>query len=91
MQLSMIGFSSGTIPQWMDTVRYEDVKHCSDEQPVVLEIVEKFQLGSSQQRSIQPGQAFGTTGAVMPSGADTVVIQEQTRQRQRVFILASQN
>jgi len=41
--VSQLDFPTGTIPQWMDTVRYEDVKHCSDKQPVVL--VGKFQPG----------------------------------------------
>lgn len=84
-------------PHWdnsaMDgyAVRYEDVKHCSDDQPVVLEIVEEIPAGLKPQRSIQSGQAARIlTGAVMPSGADTVVIQERTRREgDRVFILAS--
>lgn len=84
-------------PHWdnsaMDgyAVRYEDVLHCSDEQPAVLEIVEEIPAGTSPQHSIQPGQAARIlTGAVMPSGADTVVMQEQTRREgDRVFILAS--
>ena len=84
-------------PHWdnsaMDgyAVRYEDVLHCSDEQPVVLEIVEEIPAGLKPQHSIQPGHAARIlTGAVMPSGADTVVMQEQTRREgKRVFILAS--
>jgi molybdopterin molybdotransferase len=83
-------------PHWdnsaMDgyAVRYEDVKHCSDE-PVVLEIVEEIPAGREPQHSIQSGQAARIlTGAVMPSGADTVVMQEVTRREgERVFILAS--
>lgn len=84
-------------PHWdnsaMDgyAVRYEDVKHCSDEQPAVLEIVEEIPAGREPQHSIQPGQAARIlTGAVMPAGADTIVIQERTRREgDRVFILAS--
>lgn len=84
-------------PHWdnsaMDgyAVRYEDVKHCSDAQPVVLEIVEEIPAGLKPQHSIQSGQAARIlTGAVMPSGADTVVMQERTRREgDRVFILAS--
>lgn len=84
-------------PHWdnsaMDgyAVRYEDVKHClSDAQPVVLEIVEEIPAGLKPQHSIESGQAARIlTGAVMPSGADTVVMQEQTRREgDRVFILA---
>lgn len=84
-------------PHWdnsaMDgyAVRYEDVKHCSEEQPVVLEIVEEIPAGIKPVRSLQRGQAARIlTGALMPSGADTVVIQERTlRKGDRVFILAS--
>ncbi len=83
-------------PHWdnsaMDgyAVRYEDVKHCN-EQPVVLEIVEEIPAGIEPQKSIQPGQAARIlTGAMMPVGADTVVIQEQTqREGNRVSILAA--
>lgn len=83
-------------PHWdnsaMDgyAVRYEDVKHSSDE-PVELEIVEDIPAGREPQYSIQPGQAARIlTGAVMPPGADTVVMQESTRREgERVFILAS--
>ncbi len=84
-------------PHWdnsaMDgyAVRYEDVQHCSEEQPALLEIVEEIPTGLSPQQSIQPGQAARIlTGAVMPSGADTVVMQEQTRREgDRVVILAA--
>jgi len=84
-------------PHWdnsaMDgyAVRYEDVKHCSELEPAVLEIVEEIPAGRSPLHSIQRGQAARIlTGAVMPSGADTVVMQEQTRREEnRVFILAS--
>ena len=83
-------------PHWdnsaMDgyAVRYEDVKHCSDE-PAGLEIVEEIAAGQKPQHSIQPGQAARIlTGAVMPSGADTVVMQEMTRREGSVvLILAS--
>lgn len=84
-------------PHWNNSamdgyaVRYEDVKHCSEEQPAVLEIVEDIPTGREPQHCIQPGQAARIfTGAVMPSGADTVVMQERTRQEDgRVFILAA--
>ncbi len=84
-------------PHWdnsaMDgyAVRYEDVLQCSEQQPAVLEIVEEIPAGREPQRIIQPGQAARIlTGAVMPAGADTVVIQEQTRREgKRVLILAA--
>jgi molybdopterin molybdotransferase len=84
-------------PHWdnsaMDgyAVRYEDVKHCSELEPAILEIVEEISAGQEPQHSIQPGQAARIlTGAVMPSGADTVVMQERAqREENRVFILTS--
>lgn len=82
-------------PHWdnsaMDgyAVRYEDVKSCGAEQPVVLNIVEEIPAGKQPQCSIQSGQAARIlTGAVMPQDADTVVMQERTRREgDRVFIL----
>ncbi|MEH2179211.1 molybdopterin molybdotransferase MoeA [Nostoc sp.] len=84
-------------PHWdnsaMDgyAVRYEDVQHSSAEQPAVLEIVEEIPAGYQPKSTIQPGQAARIfTGAVIPAGADTVVMQEKTRpEENRVFILAA--
>jgi molybdopterin molybdotransferase len=84
-------------PHWdnsaMDgyAVRYQDVQQASEQQPVILEIVEEIPAGYQPQATIQPGQAARIfTGAVMPSGADTIVIQERTRrENNRVFILAA--
>jgi molybdopterin molybdotransferase len=82
-------------PHWdnsaMDgyAVRFADVQSCSAEQPVTLEIVEDIPAGYQPQQTIQPGQAARIlTGAMMPAGADTVVMQERTRrQGDRVTIL----
>ncbi|MEH1944416.1 MAG: gephyrin-like molybdotransferase Glp [Nostoc sp.] len=82
-------------PHWdnsaMDgyAVRYEDVQHSSTEQPTVLEIVEDIPAGYQPKSTIQPGQAARIfTGAVIPAGADTVVMQEKTRREENcVFIL----
>ncbi|MEH2250542.1 molybdopterin molybdotransferase MoeA [Nostoc sp.] len=82
-------------PHWdnsaMDgyAVRYEDVQHSSSKKPAVLEIVENIPAGYQPKSTIQPGQAARIfTGAVIPAGADTVVIQEKTRREEnRVFIL----
>lgn len=84
-------------PHWdnsaMDgyAVRYEDVQNCSTEQPTVLEIIEEIPAGRSPQGTVQPGQAARImTGGVMPCGADTVIMQEQTRREgDRVEILAA--
>ncbi|MEH2146821.1 molybdopterin molybdotransferase MoeA [Nostoc sp.] len=82
-------------PHWdnsaMDgyAVRYEDVQHSSAEQPIILEIIEDIPAGYQPKSTIQPGQAARIfTGAVIPAGADTVVMQEKTRREEnRVFIL----
>lgn len=82
-------------PHWdnsaMDgyAVRYSDVKSCSAQAPAALEIVEEIPAGYQPQCAIQPGQASRIlTGACMPDGADTVVMQEHTRRAEnRVFIL----
>ncbi|MBW4557035.1 MAG: molybdopterin molybdotransferase MoeA [Trichormus sp. ATA11-4-KO1] len=84
-------------PHWdnsaMDgyAVRYEDVQHSHNAQPTVLEIVEEIPAGYQPQSTLQSGQAARIfTGAVMPAGADTVVMQEKTRREEnRVFILAA--
>lgn len=81
-------------PHWdnsaMDgyAVRYEDVQH-SSVNPTVLEIVEDIPAGYQPKSTIQPGQAARIfTGAVIPAGADTVVMQENTRREEnRIFIL----
>ncbi|MEH2066814.1 MAG: gephyrin-like molybdotransferase Glp [Nostoc sp.] len=82
-------------PHWdnsaMDgyAVRYEDVQHSSTEQPAILEIVEEIPAGYQPKSTIQPSQAARIfTGAAIPAGADTVVMQEKTRREEnRVFIL----
>lgn len=81
-------------PHWdnsaMDgyAVRYADVQSCDEQQPAVLDIVEEISAGQEPQCSIQPGQAARIfTGACMPTGADTVIMQERTRREgNRVLI-----
>lgn len=79
-------------PHWdnsaMDgyAVQFEDVQ-----QPVTLDIVEEIPAGYQPQKTIQPGQAARIlTGSMMPMGADTIVMQEDTkREGDRVSILAA--
>jgi molybdopterin molybdotransferase len=73
-------------PHWdnsaMDgyAVRFADVQNCSATQPTVLSVVEEIPAGYQPQRVIQTGEAARIfTGACMPVGADTVVMQEETR------------
>jgi molybdopterin molybdotransferase len=80
--------SDRDFPYWdnaaMDgyAVRHRDVQATSDQEPVVLEIIEEIPAGHQPQQTVQPGQAARIfTGAVMPSGADTVVMQEQTQRQ----------
>jgi molybdopterin molybdotransferase len=82
-------------PHWdnsaMDgyAVRYDDVQGCSAEYPVTLEVVEEIPAGYQPQKVVEPGQAARIlTGSMMPGGADTIVIQEETqREGDRVMIL----
>lgn len=84
-------------PDWdnsaMDgyAVRYEDVQTATAEQPVTLSVVTEIPAGVAPQLAISPGQAARIfTGAVMPAGADTVVMQEKTqRVSDRVTILTT--
>jgi molybdopterin molybdotransferase len=84
------------VPHWdnsaMDgyAVRYADVATCS-EQPVTLEIIEEIPAGYLPQKTLQPGQAARIfTGSMLPEGADTIVIQEETqRAGNQVTILAA--
>jgi molybdopterin molybdotransferase len=89
--------SSLDFPHWdnsaMDgyAVQYADVQACTAETPVTLEIVEEIPAGYQPQKTIQPGQgARILTGSVMPVGANTVVMQEETqREGDRVTIFAT--
>jgi len=83
------------IPHWdnsaMDgyAVCYEDVKNCSPAEPAILEVVTEIAAGERPQTAIQPRQAARIfTGAMLPTGADTIVMQENTeRKGDRVKIL----
>jgi molybdopterin molybdotransferase len=83
-------------PHWdnsaMDgyAVLYQDVQNCSSEQPAILSIVTEIPAGGIPEISLQLGQAARIlTGAMMPGGADTVIMQERTRREgDRLFILA---
>ena len=72
-------------------VRFADVQNCDRDRPVILAIVEEIPAGYKPQKTIQPGQAARIfTGGMMPEGADTVVIQENTeREGNKVNISSS--
>lgn len=84
-------------PHWdnsaMDgyAVRHADVQRATADQPVSLTVVEEIPAGKRPLVTIQPGQAARIlTGSMVPPGADTIVMQEQTQRRgDRVDILAA--
>ncbi len=84
-------------PHWdnsaMDgyAVRYEDVKTCAEKNPIYLDVVTEIAAGDRPGVDIKPGQAARIfTGAMLPQGTDTIVIQENTqREADRVTILAA--
>ena len=83
------------IPHWdnsaMDgyAVRYMDVRDCSEANPTTLEVVTEIAAGDRPQTEIKPGQAARIfTGAMLPKGTDTIVMQENTkREGDLVYIL----
>ncbi|RUT02570.1 molybdopterin molybdenumtransferase MoeA [Dulcicalothrix desertica PCC 7102] len=89
--------SPNDFPHWdnsaMDgyAVRYEDVSDCNALNPAVLSIIEEIPAGYQPKSTLQPGQAARIfTGAVIPPGTDTIVMQEVTqRENNQVFIFAA--
>ncbi|MEM9816428.1 MAG: gephyrin-like molybdotransferase Glp [Cyanobacteria bacterium P01_D01_bin.6] len=81
-------------PHWdnsaMDgyAVRYEDIRQATATTPVELSVVEEIPAGQPPQKSLEAGQTARIfTGAMMPLGADAVVMQEETqRQGDRVQV-----
>ncbi|MGD1908722.1 MAG: gephyrin-like molybdotransferase Glp [Leptolyngbyaceae cyanobacterium] len=84
-------------PHWdnsaMDgyAVRFEDVQHATAADPATLTVIEEIPAGKPPQQTVEPGQAARIlTGSMVPDGADTIVIQEETqRQGNHVRILAA--
>ena len=84
-------------PHWdnsaMDgyAVRYEDVKECSEDNPFTLEVITEIAAGDRPNVELKSGQAARIfTGAMLPKGADTIVIQENTtKEGNRVKILSA--
>ena len=62
-------------------VRAADVQNASDAKPAVLSVVETIAAGYAPTKRVTAGQASRImTGAMMPEGADAVVMQEVTQQ-----------
>lgn len=73
-------------PHWdnsaMDgyAVRAVDISGATSDQPVSLPVVMEVAAGQVPERSLQPGEAARIfTGAMVPAGADCIVMQENTR------------
>ena len=85
------------LPYWdnsaMDgyAVRYEDVAYVSHQQPITLKIIEEIPAGYCPQKTVKQGETARIfTGGMMPPGADTIVIQENTHpQGEKVVILSA--
>jgi molybdopterin molybdotransferase len=80
-------------PHWdnsaMDgyAVKFADVRSSTPKHPITLEVVEEIPAGYQPQREIQSGEAARIyTGAILPAGADTIVIQENTQRVQKKFV-----
>ncbi|MDJ1184696.1 molybdopterin molybdotransferase MoeA [Roseofilum casamattae] len=84
-------------PHWdnsaMDgyAVRYLDVRESSADRPTLLEVIGEVPAGAPPQLILKSGQAARIfTGAIIPEGADTVIMQENTERRgDNVAILAA--
>ena len=71
-------------------VRYEDVQQATQETPVTLGIVEEIAAGLVPQKTISSQQTARIfTGAMLPEGADTIVIQENTQRNGKLVTIFS--
>ncbi len=62
-------------------VRAADVKNATEKHPAVLSVVETIAAGYAPTKQVAAGQASRImTGAMMPHGADAVIMQEVTQQ-----------
>jgi molybdopterin molybdotransferase len=80
-------------PHWdnsaMDgyAVKFADVRSSTPKHPITLEVVEEIPAGYQPQREIQLGESARIfTGAIVPLGADTIVMQEHTQVVQKKFV-----
>ncbi|MGY6529769.1 MAG: molybdopterin molybdotransferase MoeA [Cyanobacterium sp.] len=85
-------YSPNDFPYWDNSamdgygVRWEDLEKIKDGEEVSLEIVEEIPAGYVPQKKIKANQCARIfTGAIMPEGADSVVMQEKT-QRDGKFV-----
>jgi molybdopterin molybdotransferase len=63
-------------------VRSEDLSICSSDQPVTLTVITEIPAGTVPQHAVSQGEAARIfTGAMMPRGANAVIMQEQTQRQ----------
>ena len=63
-------------------LRFNDISSLDQNNPLSLKVVEDIPAGQKPTKSIHPGEASRImTGAVVPGGADTVVMVEETEKK----------
>lgn len=68
-------------------VKFSDVRSSTPKHPITLEVVEEIPAGYQPQHELQAGEAARIfTGAIVPPGADTIVMQEHTQRVQKTFV-----
>ncbi len=61
-------------------VKFQDVVKAQPSQPIILEVIEEIPAGYVPQKTVNAKQCSRIfTGGMMPPGADTIVIQEETQ------------
>lgn len=69
-------------------VRYRDTRGANKNNPLTLKIIEDIPAGKIARKKINKGEAARImTGAVIPQGADAVVIQEDTQKDGRMVTI----
>lgn len=69
-------------------VRHEDIKPITKKKPVSLEIIDTVPAGFVSSLEIGKGQAIKImTGAPVPSGADTVIMVEDTEEKEGIVTI----
>ena len=71
-------------------VRFEDVHQGDENRPITLDIIAEIPAGINPKISMRSGEACRLfTGAMLPKGVDTIIMQENTRQEgKKVTILS---
>ena len=69
-------------------VRFEDVTTARPSNPISLDIIEEIPAGYQPQKSVKSGQACRIfTGAMLPVGVDTIIMQEKTQRKDNQVII----